>query len=235
MRRPGTCFLRVSKEGEVRGPLRGLKNRLAEFARVQVPDVRVMPNGADAKGHGGRHEALLGAGASRLPEAGCTSCSEARCHEQESHHAEAGTVRFKPCTELDAQPVRTFRFSGALHVAVLSARKSLEEPQATKLAGRFLGRLSTGGARRARRASDGRSHAPHRKLRLLLPFQAVRDADLSTDCAVNGHMRLNGVRRKAVWRRFFRRLGECFRDEERRLQPRQPTKSGVIRVPRMRF
>ncbi|KFC75617.1 Site-specific recombinase XerD [Bosea sp. LC85] len=45
----GHLFLRVGKEGEVRGPLRGLKNRLAEFARVQVPDVRVMPN------HGWRH------------------------------------------------------------------------------------------------------------------------------------------------------------------------------------
>lgn len=45
----GHLFLKVGKEGEVRGPLRGLKNRLAEFARVQVPDERVMPN------HGWRH------------------------------------------------------------------------------------------------------------------------------------------------------------------------------------
>lgn len=45
----GHLFLRVGQEGEVRGPLRGLKNRLAEFARVQVPDERVMPN------HGWRH------------------------------------------------------------------------------------------------------------------------------------------------------------------------------------
>lgn len=40
----GHLFLKVGNEGEVRGPLRGLKNRLAEFARVQVPDERVMPN-----------------------------------------------------------------------------------------------------------------------------------------------------------------------------------------------
>lgn len=45
----GHLFLRVGKEGEVRGPLRGLKNRLAEFARLQIPDERVMPN------HGWRH------------------------------------------------------------------------------------------------------------------------------------------------------------------------------------
>lgn len=45
----GHLFLKVGKEGEVRGPLRGLKNRLAEFARLHVPDVRVAPN------HGWRH------------------------------------------------------------------------------------------------------------------------------------------------------------------------------------
>lgn len=45
----GHLFLKVGEEGEVRGPLRCLKNRLAEFARVQVPDERVMPN------HGWRH------------------------------------------------------------------------------------------------------------------------------------------------------------------------------------
>lgn len=45
----GHLFLRIGKEGEVRGPLRGLKNRLAEFARETVKDLRVMPN------HGWRH------------------------------------------------------------------------------------------------------------------------------------------------------------------------------------
>jgi integrase len=46
---PGHLFLKVSKEGEVRGPLRGLKNRLAEFARAIVTDPNVAPN------HGWRH------------------------------------------------------------------------------------------------------------------------------------------------------------------------------------
>lgn len=46
---PGHLFLRIGKEGEVRGPLRGLKNRLAEAARETVKDPLVMPN------HGWRH------------------------------------------------------------------------------------------------------------------------------------------------------------------------------------
>lgn len=46
---PGHLFLRPSREGSVLGPLRGLKNRLAEFARTVVPDQNVAPN------HGWRH------------------------------------------------------------------------------------------------------------------------------------------------------------------------------------
>lgn len=46
----GHLFLSPPKKGKaVRGPLRGLKNRLAEFARETVEDRRVMPN------HGWRH------------------------------------------------------------------------------------------------------------------------------------------------------------------------------------
>lgn len=45
----GYLFLTVTKETEVRGKLRALKNRLAEFARAIVPDERVAPN------HGWRH------------------------------------------------------------------------------------------------------------------------------------------------------------------------------------
>jgi integrase len=45
----GHLFLKVGTEGDVRGPLRGLKNRLAEFARAIVPDRNVAPN------HGWRH------------------------------------------------------------------------------------------------------------------------------------------------------------------------------------
>lgn len=45
----GHLFLRPAKDGTVLGPLRGLKNRLAEFARVIVPDPNVAPN------HGWRH------------------------------------------------------------------------------------------------------------------------------------------------------------------------------------
>ena len=40
----GHLFLRPSESGGVRGPLRGLKNRLAEFARAIVPDANVAPN-----------------------------------------------------------------------------------------------------------------------------------------------------------------------------------------------
>jgi integrase len=46
---PGHLFLRIGKEGDVRGPLRGLKNRLAAAARETVKDPLVMPN------HGWRH------------------------------------------------------------------------------------------------------------------------------------------------------------------------------------
>ena len=42
-------FLKIGKEGDVRGPLRGLKNRLAEFGREHVKDPNVAPN------HGWRH------------------------------------------------------------------------------------------------------------------------------------------------------------------------------------
>jgi integrase len=45
----GHLFLKIGKEGEVRGPLRGLKNRLAEFGREHVKDPNVAPN------HGWRH------------------------------------------------------------------------------------------------------------------------------------------------------------------------------------
>lgn len=45
----GHLFLTPSKEGDVRGPLRSLKNRLAEFAREVLPDGNVAPN------HGWRH------------------------------------------------------------------------------------------------------------------------------------------------------------------------------------
>jgi integrase len=46
---PGHLFLRPAKDGTVRGPLRGLKNRLQEFARETVSDRNVAPN------HGWRH------------------------------------------------------------------------------------------------------------------------------------------------------------------------------------
>ncbi|KLK94142.1 hypothetical protein AA309_05375 [Microvirga vignae] len=45
----GPLFLTPGKGGEVLGPLQGLKNRLAEFARAVVPDPNVAPN------HGWRH------------------------------------------------------------------------------------------------------------------------------------------------------------------------------------
>jgi integrase len=45
----GHLFLDPAPSGEVRGPLRTLKNRLAEFARRTVADPNVMPN------HGWRH------------------------------------------------------------------------------------------------------------------------------------------------------------------------------------
>jgi integrase len=45
----GHLFLTPSKAGDVLGPLQGLKNRLAEFARRIVPDPNVAPN------HGWRH------------------------------------------------------------------------------------------------------------------------------------------------------------------------------------
>jgi integrase len=46
---PGHLFLKVGKEGNIRGPLRGLKNRLAARSRSIVKDRGVMPN------HGWRH------------------------------------------------------------------------------------------------------------------------------------------------------------------------------------
>ncbi len=45
----GHLFVRPARDGTVLGPLRGLKNRLAEFARDIVPDRNVAPN------HGWRH------------------------------------------------------------------------------------------------------------------------------------------------------------------------------------
>ena len=45
----GHLFLRPGKDGDVLGPLQGIKNRLAEFARAIVPDPNVAPN------HGWRH------------------------------------------------------------------------------------------------------------------------------------------------------------------------------------
>lgn len=45
----GHLFLRPAKDGDVRGPWRGVKNRLAEFARSIVKDTNVAPN------HGWRH------------------------------------------------------------------------------------------------------------------------------------------------------------------------------------
>jgi integrase len=45
----GHLFLKVSKEGDALGPLRGVKNRVAEFARAIVTDPNVTPN------HGWRH------------------------------------------------------------------------------------------------------------------------------------------------------------------------------------
>jgi len=47
--RPGHLFLRPSDDGDVLGPLQGVKNRLAEFVRALVPDRTVDPN------HGWRH------------------------------------------------------------------------------------------------------------------------------------------------------------------------------------
>jgi integrase len=45
----GHLFLKIGKNGDVLGPLQGLKNRLAEFARAIVEDPNVAPN------HGWRH------------------------------------------------------------------------------------------------------------------------------------------------------------------------------------
>lgn len=45
----GHLFLKPAKNGDVLGPLQGLKNRLAEFGRKIVPDQNVAPN------HGWRH------------------------------------------------------------------------------------------------------------------------------------------------------------------------------------
>ena len=45
----GHLFLKPGKDGDVLGPLQGLKNRLAEFGRQIVSDQNVAPN------HGWRH------------------------------------------------------------------------------------------------------------------------------------------------------------------------------------
>lgn len=48
--KPGHLFLTPAKDtGDVLGPLQGVKNRVAEFSRSVVTDVRVKPN------HGWRH------------------------------------------------------------------------------------------------------------------------------------------------------------------------------------
>jgi len=47
--RPGHLFLKPSRDGDVLGPLQGVKNRLSEFARGIVPAMDVDPN------HGWRH------------------------------------------------------------------------------------------------------------------------------------------------------------------------------------
>lgn len=47
--KPGPLFLIPAKEGDVLGPLQGVKNRLAEFVREVFTDPRVAPN------HGWRH------------------------------------------------------------------------------------------------------------------------------------------------------------------------------------
>jgi integrase len=47
--RPGPLFLIPAKDGDVLGPLQGVKNRLAEFVREVVDDPNVQPN------HGWRH------------------------------------------------------------------------------------------------------------------------------------------------------------------------------------
>ncbi len=48
-RGPGYLFLRPSGDGDVAGPRQGLTNRLSEFVREVVDDMRVKPN------HGWRH------------------------------------------------------------------------------------------------------------------------------------------------------------------------------------
>lgn len=47
--KPGPLFLIPAKDGDVLGPLQGVKNRLAEFVREVFTDPRVAPN------HGWRH------------------------------------------------------------------------------------------------------------------------------------------------------------------------------------
>jgi len=47
---PGHLFLRPARDGSVLGPLKGLKNRLQEFARETVPDRNVAPNMAGDTG-----------------------------------------------------------------------------------------------------------------------------------------------------------------------------------------
>lgn len=47
--KPGHLFLRPGKDGDVLGPLKGVKNRIQEFAREVVPDKHVAPT------HGWRH------------------------------------------------------------------------------------------------------------------------------------------------------------------------------------
>jgi integrase len=46
---PGHLFLTPSSNGDVLGPLQGVKNRLGEFVRTVVPDKNIAPN------HGWRH------------------------------------------------------------------------------------------------------------------------------------------------------------------------------------
>jgi integrase len=74
----GHLFLKPGKAGDVRGPLRGLKNRLAEFAREVVPDPKRRPEpwlaaSLQDGGHGGGHRT---ASARRDPRAGPRSVAD---------------------------------------------------------------------------------------------------------------------------------------------------------------
>ena len=75
--RPGHLFLRPAPTGDVLGPLKGLKNRLQEFARAIVRDRSVDPN------HGWRH---------RFRTAGMEAGIEARILSAIDGHAPASVA-----------------------------------------------------------------------------------------------------------------------------------------------